>query len=126
MANEEEIGLYDFKPFRRGDTFLARDLAKCEHPVGTPKAIASARMEVRTKKGTLVHAWTTEDNSLTITGDGENIVTQNAVAKDITESWVPGLDHEYDLEVIWAADGTKRTILAGKFPIKKDITLPTS
>lgn len=122
MSNEDDIGIYNFHVFRRGDTFPARDIAKTEQPAGTPKAIASARMEVRTKKGSLVHAWDTTDNTITITGAGNNIVTLSKVDKAITETWLPG-DHDYDLEVVWVA-GDNLTILKGIFPVGKDITLP--
>lgn len=124
MTNEE-IGIYDFKPLRRGDTFPARAIATVEQPAGTPKAIASARMEVRTKgKGVLVHTWDSTAATITITGAGSNTVTLGAVEPAITEAFPPG-EHEYDLEVIWAAGG-KKTILGGKFPVSADVTRPPS
>lgn len=125
--NNEEIGTYNFKPLRRGDTFVSRDIAKCEQPAGTPKAIASARMQVRVKgKGTLVAEFDTaaDPATITITGAGNNIVTLAERAPAVTQQFTPG-DHEYDLEVVWAAGGT-RTILAGAFPVTTDVTRPSA
>jgi hypothetical protein len=119
---QEDIGTYDFKALRRGDTFIARNIAQVEEPAGTPKAIASARMDVRTKFGLLVYSWHTlgDTPNASITGAGSNVVTLDAVEPASTSLFPPG-DHEYDLEVVWAAGGT-RTILKGTFPVAADIT----
>lgn len=118
----EVIHRYNFLPMRRGDTFLARTMAQFEQPLGTPKGVASARMEVRTKAGVVIHTWDTAVGSITISGAGSHIVALGAVAEAVTELWTGG-DHVYDFEVVWAAGG-KRTVMAGQFPIVIDTTLP--
>lgn len=121
----EDIGSYDFLPFRRGDTFTARALARTEQPAGTPKAIASARMELRTLRGVLIHRWDFAAGTITITGAGSNLVTIAAVAPETTAVWPVGKDHKYDLEVVWASGGT-RTILKGILPVVDDVTKPVA
>ena len=120
----EEIGRYDFTPMRRGDSFPEREIAKTEQPAGTPKAIASARMEVRSSQGDLVHFWDSEADPATITigGAGNNSVVLAEVGPAVTSGFVPG-EHNFDLEVFWVSGGN-RTIVAGKFPVIIDITLP--
>lgn len=119
--NTKDIGIYNFPVMRRGDGFGARDFATIEQPAGTPLAISAARMQVRDSAGVLLLEWTSADDSITITGAGDNVVTL-AQKDGATMAALPAGRHDYDLEVILSASGLPLTPLGGKFPITADIT----
>lgn len=113
---ENYIGIYNFEPILRGDTFRARDIAKLTLD-RVPLGIASAMMQVRLKGGgAVLLEWVCQ-----ITGAASNIVTLSARTAEEMQVLPPGV-HEYDLEVRFTSDGAKRTIMMGRFPIKADIT----
>jgi hypothetical protein len=123
---EDNVQIYDFTTaHKRGDTFLARDFLSAQQPLGTPKAIAAARMQIRTEDGALVAEFATDATppTATITGAGDNVVTLGEKAATVTAEWPEG-DHLYDLEVNWLEDGPNRTILKGTFPVSADVTIP--
>lgn len=119
----EGPGSYDFPSMRRGDTFRARDIATLTQN-SLPLAVTSARMQVRAKNGgAVLLEWDTAATVPTaeITGTDDNVVrlhTKDAAAMQL----IPPGQHEYDLEVVFASDGAKLTILAGKFPVTPDTT----
>ena len=117
---------FNFPTFKRGDTFPSR-IIRTEQPLGTPMAITSALMQIRTKDGTLVYEWKTTGNSAnaTITGDGDNEITLGEIPYSTAEGFPPG-DHRYDLEVIFTSGLRKLTILQGLFPVSADVSKPTS
>ncbi len=116
MANGP--GIYNFLPMVRGDTFRARNLASDVSQGGVPLALTSARMQVRALVGgNVLLEWA----SCEITGDDSNTVRLSAKTADEMQALPTGA-HLYDLEVIFASDGAKLTLLAGRFPIIEDIT----
>lgn len=112
---ENHIGIYNFEPMIRGDAFRALDIAEISQG-GVPLAVTSARMQVRDKFNSVLLDWTPA-----ITGAGSNIVTLSEKTAPEMQSLPPGV-HTYDLEVIWAIDGAKKTIMKGRFPIDADTT----
>ena len=119
----EGPGSYHFPSMRRGDTFRARDIATLTQD-SVPLAITSARMQVRAKNGgAVLLEWDTAATVPTaeITGADSNVVRLHAKDAAAMQLIPPG-QHEYDLEVIFASDSAKLTILAGKFPVTADIT----
>lgn len=116
MSNE--IGLFDFPAIRRGDTFRGRNIAKLSQAtVAVP--ITKAVLEVRSKPNKdLVHRWASDDDpaTLTITGTDLNIATLQPVLEAVTATWPVG-KHQYDLAVWFTADGAKKSILTGIFPV---------
>lgn len=116
MANGP--GIYNFPAMVRGDTFRARNLASNVSQDSVPLALTSARMQVRALlSGDVLLEWA----SCEITGDDSNTVRLSAKTSDEMQVLPIGA-HLYDLEVIFASDGAKLTLLAGKFPITEDIT----
>jgi len=123
----EGPGLYNFPAMRRGDTFRARDLATLTQD-GVALALTSARLQVRPQHGgEALLEWDTDADTPTasITGAGSNIVRLSAKTAAEMQMIAPGT-HEYDLEVVFASDGAKLTILAGRFPVTPDITRTTT
>lgn len=121
---DDNIGIYNFPTFKRGDTFRARDFATYTSSVdGTALAINSALMQIRTKAGVIVHTWTTQGDApnATITGAGYNVVTLGRVEKSVTQNWPVG-DHVYDLEVEFTTDTAAETKLGGLFPVSADVS----
>lgn len=117
----EGPGTYHFPAMRRGDTFRARDIATLTQ-ASVPLALTSARLQVRAKYGgAVLLEWDTFSTTATITGAAQNIVRLTAKTAAQMQAIPPG-QHEYDLEVVFASDGAKLTILAGKFPVTADIT----
>ncbi len=122
----EGPGLYHFPAMRRGDTFRARDIATISQAT-VPLAVTSAHMQVRAKNGgAVLLEWDTAATVPTaqITGAGSNVVRLLAKDAAAMQLVAPG-KHEYDLEVVFASDGAKLTILAGNFPVTPDVTRPT-
>lgn len=116
MANGP--GTYNFPEMVRGDTFRARDIAANISQDSVPLEITSARMQVRVQGGgDLLLEWA----SCEITGDDSNTVRLSAKTAAEMQVLAPGV-HEYDLEVVFASDGAKLTLFAGKFPILADTT----
>lgn len=116
------IATYKIPNLKRGDTFLARNIATLtQAAVAVP--IYRARMELRTSGGELIYRWATDDAepTATITGDDLNTVTLHAVEDDETVNWPLG-NHVYDLEVWLEPDTSKMTILEGTMEVKKDTT----
>lgn len=114
-------GSYTFPSMRRGDTFRARDIATLTQS-SVPLALTSARLQVRAKNGgAVLLEWDTTTATATLTGAGSNVVRLATKTAAQMQDIPPG-QHDYDLEVVFASDGAKLTILAGKFPITADIT----
>lgn len=119
----EGPGVYHFPSMRRGDTFRARDIATLTQD-SVPLELTSARMQVRGKNGgAVLLEWDTDAATPTaeITGDDLNVVRLHIKTAEEMQAIAAG-QHEYDLEVVFASDGAKLTILAGKFPITTDVT----
>lgn len=116
MANGP--GIYNFSAMVRGDTFRSRAIASNISQYGVPLALTSARMQVRKRGGgKILLEW----ESCSITGDDLNNVTlSEKTAAEMQE--IETGQHEYDLEIIFASDGAKLTLLAGRFPIIPDVT----
>jgi hypothetical protein len=114
--------IYDLA-FKRGDTFGARDLITVEQPAGTALAVASARMQIRKTDGKLIYEWSTllDSPNMSITGAGNNIVSNHAVSPSITSQWPPG-NHEYDIELTLSESGLVLTPVGGAFRIDADVT----
>ena len=122
----EGPGLYNFPAMRRGDTFRARDIATLTQD-SVPLALTSARMQVREKNGgAVLLEWDTAATVPTaeITGADSNVVRLLVKDAAAMQAVAPG-KHEYDLEVVFASDGAKLTILAGEFPVTPDVTRTT-
>lgn len=114
-------GSYTFPSMRRGDTFRSRDIATLTQS-SVPLALTSARLQVRAKNGgAVLLEWDTTTATATLTGAGSNVVRLATKTAAQMQDIPPG-QHDYDLEVVFASDGAKLTILAGKFPITADIT----
>ena len=113
---------YDFDEVRRGDTFEACPAFLTLLEDGEPVSIASARMQVRTddEKAKLVLEWSTEDDSITITGDDSNVLNLGAKTAVVMAACLAG-DHLYDLELT-TSGGVVMTPLKGVLPISADIT----
>lgn len=99
---------YNRAPLRRGDTLLGWcvdiDIA------GVPAQLLSARLQLRTGNGRLVHDWPA-------TVDGARILLPDVPAAT-TASWPVGV-LLYDLEVT-LADGRVATWLQGEQPVLAD------
>lgn len=117
----QSTGAYNFPNFKRGDTFLGRDIASLTQE-DLPVTIYRAAMELRTKGGELIYRWDTEIDPATasITGD-TNTVTLHEVETAATSLWPLGV-HVYDLAVWYQADGDKHTILEGRMDVRKTVT----
>ena len=114
---------YNLPSHKRGDTYTARVIAVLTNTdTDAPVAIASARLQVRRQSGRVVHEWTTEDDSMTISGAGDNVLTLARVEAEDTADWPPGV-HDYDLEITLADDdATTFTAPEGTFEITADVT----
>jgi len=113
---------YNLPAIVRGDTFRARDIATISQD-GVPLGLTAARMQVRNRNGgTVLLEWDTTLLSAQITGADNNVVRLEAIPAVIMQTIPPG-EHVYDLEVVFL-DGSKLTILAGKFPVTADVTRP--
>jgi len=116
-------GNYPIPAIVRGDTFRARDIATLSQD-GVPLGLTSARMQVRNRNGgTVLLEWDTATGTAQITGAATNVVRLFEKTSAIMQAIPPG-EHVYDLEVVFASDGSKLTILTGKFPVSADITRP--
>lgn len=114
---------YDFLPMKRGDSFEERSILTIEQPDGTPAAISSAIMQVKTAAGILVHQWSTSASSITIGGAGSSQVTLLRVDESTTRSWPIG-KHRYDVELTLGT-GQVITPVGGVFPIEADVSIPS-
>lgn len=114
---------YDFQPMKRGDSFEERSILTIEQPDGTPAAISSAIMQVKTAAGMLVHEWSTSAGSITIGGTGSSQVTLHRVAESTTRGWPTG-KHRYDIELTLST-GQVITPAGGVFPVDADISIPS-
>lgn len=117
----EGPGIYHFPTMRRGDTFRARDIATLTQ-ASVPLAITSARLQVRPRgDGDVLLEWDTAAATAQVTGAASNGVRLLEKSSSAMQTLPPGI-HEYDLEVTFASDGAKLTLLTGKFPVTADIT----
>ncbi len=107
---------------KRGDTLQSWEIAKLDHDDGTPVALTSARMQLRTPDGAIVYEWSTAAENMTLTGATAdlNTLTLLEVEPSVTAYW-PIATLAYDLEVTFAS-GEVGTVLAGSITVDPDIT----
>lgn len=116
-------GTYNFTPRVRGDTFLAFQIATLtDETTADPIAVTSARLQVRrAESGNVVLRWGTVEETMSISGAGNNVITMlERTAATMAKAYV-GV-HVYDLEVVLATGTDTVTILSGTFEILADVT----
>jgi len=112
---------YNFNSQKRGDTAQAFQIAKVEYSAGVGVPIASARLQIRTAGGIVMHEWSTALGTITLSGSPVvDTVTLSALTKAVTELFVVGT-HTYDLEIT-TTGGEVWTILDGTYVVAADKT----
>lgn len=120
-----ETGTYEIPYVKRGNTFLARNIATFTLD-DDPVVVTRALMQIRDgKTDEVIYEWSTEGEApnASITGS-DNTVTINDVEPSVTRGWPPG-GHIYDLEVDFANYGTQ-TPIGGPIIISADVSRPTT
>ena len=115
------------EPLTRGDT-LPSFYLEFDVDGTAPLQIASARMQLRTKTGTLVHTWQSPTNATILITGSKGRATMAAVLTAETSRFpalpYPGLTALYDLELT-LTDGSTLTPVGGSLVILDDQTRST-
>lgn len=113
-------GVYYFPNHQRGDTFNGHtfEISQNSEPVDFTDADILIQFKA-TPQSKAVLQWSTDDDSITISGDDNNVI--NMASKTGDEMDIPAGTYKYDIQVV-LSNGVTNTYVKGSMKIVNDIS----